>query len=159
MRFLLLLPITLILVVAAALPLPGQQKKSPPPAPLNLRVEYQPDPEHPGYRRVRIVPQLVRDLNWASGSIETQLGPLSCSWSRSEDSVRLDVVIPTGMEAEIHVPKQNLAGILVEEGGRPVWKDGAYVTGVPGITGASQTDRAVIFQAGSGQYSFRLSGN
>jgi uncharacterized protein GlcG (DUF336 family) len=51
-----------------------------------------------------------------------------------------------------------LKSVAVAEGGKTVWKDGAYVAGVVGISGASQSADYVAFDVGSGSYSFRLTG-
>lgn len=116
------------------------------------------DAERPGYERIRIQPQVVRDLRWASGSIETLRGTVASSWQRAERSFRLEVAIPVGSEAEIHLPKLNLGGVVVKESGQVVWKESTYQSGAAGLRGARQTRDAIIFQAGSGRYVFELSG-
>jgi len=113
-------------------------------------------PEKPGYERIRIEPQPARDLRWASGSLETLRGAVSSSWSRTERSFGLEVVIPVSSEAEIHLPKLNLNNVVVRESGRVVWRENAYQSGAAGLRGARQTAGAVIFQAGSGRYVFEL---
>jgi len=115
-------------------------------------------PEQPGYERIRIQPPAVRDLHWASGSLETLRGTVLSSWQRTERSFRLEVVVPVGSEAEIHLPTLNLANVVVRESGRVVWKGDAYQAGAAGLRGARQTPGAVIFQAGSGRYRFELEG-
>ena len=109
-----------------------------------------------GYRKIRFEPQMVRDLNWASGSIETQRGMVISSWSRTADTVHMEVTIPVGSQAEIVIPKLNFANVEVLESGKPVWKAGAYQPGVPGLTGGKETDRSVTLQAGSGHYNLTL---
>ncbi len=116
------------------------------------------DPERPGFERIRIEPQVVRDLRWASGEMQTLRGTVSSSWRRTENSLRLEVSIPVGSEAEIVIPKLGLSEIEISESGRPVWKGNAYQPGAPGLAGARQTNRAVVFQAGSGRYVFELKG-
>ena len=115
------------------------------------------DPQAPGFHRIRIEPQVVRDLKWASGSIETLRGSLVSSWSRTENSLRLEVAIPVGSDAEIHVPKLSLSQVAIRESGKPVWTKDAFQSGVPGLTSAKQTARAVVFEAGSGRYVFEVS--
>jgi alpha-L-rhamnosidase len=116
------------------------------------------DPEHPGYERIRIQPQPARDLEWASGSLETLRGSVVSSWRRTGDSFRVEVVIPVGSEAEIHLPLGNPDAVVVKESGRVVWKDNAYQPGAPGLAGARQAPGAVVFEAGSGSYVFELTG-
>ena len=117
------------------------------------------DPSGPGWQRIRVEPQVVRDLEWASGSIESMRGPVACAWRRTEDGMNLAVTIPAGSEAEIHVPKPPPGPVVIREGGRVVWRDGAFQPGVEGLTGARDAQRAVIFLAGSGRYTFEASSN
>ena len=116
------------------------------------------DPKSPGYARIRIEPQVVRDLQWASGSIDTLRGTVSSSWSRTPQSFRLEVTIPAGSTAEIHIPKLNLADLTILEGNRPVWQNGAYVAGIPGLAGARDAGGDIVLEALSGSYAFESIG-
>lgn len=128
-----------------------------------------PDVNGVGYRRIRIEPQMARDLRWASGSVETLRGMVSCSWSRSEGMVQMEVTVPVGSEAEVHLPKLNMTNVVVKESGRVVWQKGSYQAGVPGLMGAREESQPVVFlgppwkrqtlvfQVGSGRYVFELS--
>lgn len=111
------------------------------------------DPKEPGYRRIRIEPQVVRDLNWVSGTINTVRGTVSSSWTRTGEVLRLEVTIPLGSTAEVHVPKLGLGNITVEESGRAVWKDGRFEG-----TGR-ETRGELIFEIGSGTYVFERKGS
>jgi len=111
-----------------------------------------------GYQSMRITPQMVGDLRWASASVETIRGTVSCSWSRSAEKVHLEVVIPVGSEAEVHVPKLGMSNVMVKEGERVVWEKASFRAGVPGVTGAREERQAVVFEIGSGKYVFELTG-
>ena len=116
------------------------------------------DATETGYRRIRIAPQMVRDLEWCSGSFETVRGPVVSSWSRTPETVKLEATVPFGSKATVQLPKFNLREIVVEEGGRVVWKGGAYQPGGAGITAAKEAGGAIVFEAGGGRYSFVLRG-
>lgn len=118
----------------------------------------QTDPKAPGYARIRIEPGVVRDLEWASGSLDTVRGRVVSSWTRDADKLRLDVTIPVGSTAEVHLPALNLRDVTVEESGRPVWKGGAFQSGVPGVTAGRETSTEVILEVGSGNYVFESTG-
>ncbi len=90
-------------------------------------------------------------------SESTKNGTVSSSWRRSSESFRLEVSIPTGSEAEIHVPKLGWRSVMVRESGQAVWKGGIYQPDVPGLTGAREAPGAVVLQAGSGNYIFEVS--
>jgi alpha-L-rhamnosidase len=117
------------------------------------------DPAQRGYRRIRIAPQAPRDLRWVSASIQTVRGPVVSSWSRGEDSLRLEVTVPVGSEAQIHLPKLNFRNVTVQESGHAVWTGGAYRPGAPGITSATETRGAIVVEAGSGAYRFEVREN
>jgi alpha-L-rhamnosidase len=113
-------------------------------------------PSSPGFQRIRFEPQVVRDLKWASASVDTVRGLVASSWTRDGDSFRLEVTIPVGSEAEIRVPKLGRTSVEIRESGKPIWTNNIFQAGVPGLTGAKQEDRTVIIQAGSGRYVFEI---
>jgi alpha-L-rhamnosidase len=116
--------------------------------------------DSPGYQHIRIEPQVVRDLNWASASVETVRGVVSASWTHSPGVITLDVAIPANSDAKIFIPKEDqMTDIVVREGDQVVWENGHYVAGVAGVTGAEQgRDGNIIVEAGSGRYAFKLTG-
>ncbi len=117
-----------------------------------------PDPERPGFERIRFVPGAVRDLEWASGDVETVRGTVLSRWSRTPEGFRLEIAVPVGSTAEIRLPKFNWQQIEVVESGRAIWKDDKYLPGAPGLTAGKQTPAELIFEAGSGRYLFELRG-
>ena len=112
----------------------------------------------PGYKTLTIAPQVVADVGSAGASVATVRGLVSSSWVRGEQSLALQVTIPVNSRATVSVPKMGLEGVIVKEGGEIVWRDGAYVSGVPGIAGGSESTDCVSLDVGSGSYSFEVSG-
>lgn len=73
----------------------------------------------------------------------------------------LSVTIPVGATATIIVPTtMPAATVAITESGTTVWAANAYVPGDPGITSgmAGADGVSVVFTAGSGTYSFVVSG-
>jgi alpha-L-rhamnosidase len=116
------------------------------------------DPARPGFRRILFRPTPVRDLAWASGSIETIRGRVSCAWRRSHGRFALAASVPTGCEAEVRLPKGMLDQVEVREGGRTVWAEDKFVPGAPGIRAAAGDKQSIIIETGSGDYDFELTG-
>lgn len=117
------------------------------------------DPAGPGYARVRVEPQIFRDMKWASASIDTPRGEVRCEWKRIDGGAEVRVRIPVGSTASIHIPKLLREKVEVFEGGRAVWRNDAFVPGAAGLSGARQTGypvHTVIFEAGSGEYAFLM---
>ncbi|HEV2348269.1 MAG TPA: family 78 glycoside hydrolase catalytic domain [Terriglobia bacterium] len=113
-----------------------------------------------GYRHIRIEPQMVRDLTQASGSVETIRGTVSSSWTHTRGTITLEVAIPVGSDAQIVMRKDDdTTGFTITEGSRTVFANGHYISGTEGITGANEEKSGVIiFNVGSGTYSFKLKG-
>jgi alpha-L-rhamnosidase len=112
-----------------------------------------------GFEKVIIQPQMVRDLRHASGSTVTVRGEVACSWSRTEKSVRVEVTVPGGSQAEVVIPKFNLRNVKVSEGGKAVWESGRFIVGPAGVSGAVDKDGAIRVSAGGGRYVFLLEGD
>ncbi|WP_110590142.1 glycoside hydrolase family 78 protein [Microbacterium suaedae] len=72
-------------------------------------------PAAPGYRRVLWAPQPGGALEHAEVSFDSPYGPIEGSWARVEGGVRYRLVIPTGVDAEVHLPGEETA-ISVEPG-------------------------------------------
>jgi alpha-L-rhamnosidase len=109
-----------------------------------------------GYRLIRIRPQVVRDLTWASASVETLRGMVSSSWTHLGGKITLDVIIPVNSVAEVSIPKGEMTDVVVREGNQVVWENKQYRPGVPGLSDATEDANRVTFKVGSGHYVFVL---
>jgi alpha-L-rhamnosidase len=108
----------------------------------------------PFYRQICIKPHVMGDLTYASASVKTVRGIISSGWKKTDNSLTLDVTIPVNATASVSVPVSGLKNATITEGGIVVWKDGAYVSGVEGITGGKQEAGYITFDTGSGEYRF-----
>ena len=117
------------------------------------------DPEQPGYRHVRIEPQVVRDLTSVSATVGTVRGNVTSSWTHAPAVVTLAVDVPVNSTATVTIPAgDEMTAITVREGDRAVWEQGHFVEGTPGVTAGRFEDHRATFEVGSGHYAFRLSG-
>jgi len=112
----------------------------------------------PGFRKINIKPCVVEDLTYTRASLKTVRGLVSSAWRKTADSFTLKVTIPVNSEAKISVPKIGLKGIIITESGKPIYKNGKFLKGIPGITSGVETKDYVTFETGSGNYTFRLNG-
>jgi alpha-L-rhamnosidase len=110
--------------------------------------------EGAGFARFDIKPHLMGDLKNARASVDTVRGRVSSSWEREGSTVRLEVTVPANSTADVWVPLAGGGPAEVFEGGKPVWRDGAFVPGVPGISAGQAAGRWIRFEAGSGHYRF-----
>lgn len=120
-------------------------------------IDQQPDSE--GYDHLRIAPQMVKDLNWASASINTVRGLASSSWTHGADETILEVTIPVNCDAEVVIPEdpQRSESRLLE-GGRVIFENGAYVAGDEGVLDVRKDGHRFTAKVGSGHYEFHLKG-
>jgi alpha-L-rhamnosidase len=109
-----------------------------------------------GFEKILVQPQMVRDLMHASGSTMTVRGEVACAWSRTERSIRVEVTIPGGSEAEVVIPKLNIRNVKVSEDGKTIWVGGKFIVGAAGVTGAVDKDNAILIKTGGGRYVFLL---
>ena len=112
----------------------------------------------PGYRTIVMRPRVVGDLTSAKASIESVRGPIAVEWERGERSFSMKVTVPANATAEIHVPKLGLSDVAVSESGTPLWKSGAIVESISGITDGAESDDCIVLNVGSGSYAFELTG-
>lgn len=68
----------------------------------------------------------------------------------------MEVVLPVNSEGEICLPVSGLKKPVVRESGKVIYKNNAFIKGIPGITGGKQDGEYITFKAGSGTYSFRI---
>ena len=117
------------------------------------------DPQAVAFEKIRFEPQTVRDLMFASGSVDTLRGRVVSSWKRADKILVFEAAVPVGSEAEIALPKLTLRDIVLKEGGKAIWTQKKYAPGVPGILGVQETAAAVVIKVGSGHYVFELTGD
>jgi alpha-L-rhamnosidase len=105
-----------------------------------------PDESGPGYRRVVIRPVPGGGLSWAKASYPSMRGLIEAAWAVDPRGFSLDVSIPPGVVAAVHVPAP--AGAVVSEGGLPVEQ-------AAGVSAVARDADTVRVEAGSGTYHFR----
>jgi alpha-L-rhamnosidase len=120
-------------------------------------IDQQPGTE--AYGHLRIAPQMVKDLQWASASIDTVRGPVATSWNHDGAQTTLEVTVPVNCDAEIVIPEdlQRSNSSLVE-GGRAIWENGAYIADDAGVAGVRKEGHSFMVKVGSGHYTFQLKG-
>jgi alpha-L-rhamnosidase len=111
-----------------------------------------------GYEKVKIVPGVTRELKWASGNFETMRGKVLSSWQRTDDGLKLEVMVPFGSTAEIVLPKLQLRDVTLSESGKTLWQDAKSASSAEGVTSVKEEKEEIVVQAGSGRYLFELKG-
>lgn len=73
-------------------------------------------PAAPGYREFTVRPLPYRALTHASARHLTPYGEASVSWRRENGRFRLDVVVPVGARATIHLPGEGWPALTARHG-------------------------------------------
>jgi alpha-L-rhamnosidase len=89
------------------------------------------EPESVGYRRLLLRPTIGGRLTWAHARYDSPRGEIVCGWRRSGDVVELDVTVPPGTTARLHVPTDDPSAVRID--GEPVACDSGAVDLVAGI--------------------------
>lgn len=66
------------------------------------------DPAKPGFEHIILHPHFPEGLEWAKGSFRSVRGVISSSWRREGDDVLLEVTIPLGTTATLHLGEEQV---------------------------------------------------
>lgn len=104
------------------------------------------DERKPGYKRIRIEPQLGAELSFAEASFESMYGTVKVRWEKLPDGrLAVDVVIPPNTDAHVALPGAALAAAT---------ESGSKLETAEGVRSAVQEGRDVRLELGSGSYRF-----
>ncbi|HUU28044.1 MAG TPA: glycoside hydrolase family 78 protein [archaeon] len=104
------------------------------------------DPEVPGYKRIVIHPYPGGGLEYARAEYSSIHGKIASGWSRSGDSLELDITVPVNTSATVYVPADPEA--FITESGKPAEK-------AEGVKLLRREHGYAVFEVGSGMYSFK----
>ncbi|MBE8718273.1 family 78 glycoside hydrolase catalytic domain [Cellvibrio polysaccharolyticus] len=99
--------------------------------------------DEPGFKKIRLYPQPVRELGWAQATYQSVQGPISARWDFENNGWRYRVTIPANTTAEVHLPGKG----EVTLNGKPV-TDTKTIEPLPG-NGLRQ-----VYRVPSGSYDF-----
>ncbi len=105
------------------------------------------DPAAPGFKHVIVRAQPVGDLTWARAAHDSPRGRIVAAWKREGDRFTLEVTLPPGSTATVHVPCAE--GAVVLEGG-----DRTPAAQRPGLRALGREGAGERFAAESGAYAF-----
>ncbi len=109
------------------------------------------DEEQPGYKHIRIKPNMQSGLSYARTSHESMYGMIKSGWKLGElGNTEVSVMIPPNTTATVELP----AAILGK-----VKESGAFLADVAGVIKQEQAPGSVVLQLGSGEYTFTYPAN
>jgi alpha-L-rhamnosidase len=103
------------------------------------------DTAQPGFRHFIIKPEMVSEVTWAKGHFDSPYGRIVSNWKREGRKLTMEVTIPANTTATVFVPAKDVTSVV--ESGKPVAK-------AKGVKFARRENGTVVFEAGSGTYTF-----
>jgi alpha-L-rhamnosidase len=120
-------------------------------------------PIEAGYTQFSIRPTGQGTLNHTAAEIVTPYGTIQSFWTHNTNNHNTStynhrVSLPVGTNATLLIPVASMGttsdDITITEGEIPIWKEGIFIRGVPGIVSAVKVDLGVEFQLLNGVYDF-----
>jgi alpha-L-rhamnosidase len=99
----------------------------------------------PGYRTILIRPRPGGKLTWAKVRYDSIRGPISTQWKMDDEKFTLDVTIPAGVTAEVHVPTSDPTRVTESLAPAESAVGVRLVRNEPGIA---------VYEVASGNYAF-----
>jgi alpha-L-rhamnosidase len=106
-----------------------------------------PDPDSPGFRRIRLRPQPVPGLEWAKTTFTSPYGLISSGWKIDGQRLVFEFRIPPNTTALVRLPASRIDAI--REDGRPIEQ-------AVGVRLVQIEKEAVELEIASGDYQFTL---
>ena len=112
-------------------------------------------PSLPGYEEFSFLPQ-PGDLTNVSGVIPTVKGNISATFFSNSSGVLQTIISPSGTTGIAGIPKSAITCGLkeIKVNGTVIWRNGATVTVVPGVTFSAEDAQYVRFRVSSGTWIF-----
>lgn len=101
--------------------------------------------DEPGFQRFVIRPSVGDSLTSAGVRIATERGPIRSAWERRGSELTMEVEVPVGTQADVHIPSTG-PGKITERG--------IPATRAAGVTYLGKRGTAEIFRVSSGTYRF-----
>ena len=108
----------------------------------------------PGYEEVQIKPEVNGDLTSAGGTINSVRGTVATSWTKGTNRFDLNLTIPVNCKATVYIPTFRGVNPQISEGGTNIWSNGAVTGSVTGVSYKTTEGDYVVWNVGSGTYSF-----
>jgi alpha-L-rhamnosidase len=103
----------------------------------------------PGYKKIRIQPNISKKLDYSKASFESLYGTIASGWERKNGKITVKVKIPANTSADILLPTDNLSNVT--ENGAP------FVAGAgKSLNTATEAKRSTLIARGSGEYTFEF---
>ncbi|SFB39191.1 alpha-L-rhamnosidase [Cohnella sp. OV330] len=116
----------------------------------------------PGFDEVRIEPYMPAGLAYAEAAVSTVRGTVVARWERmpgaAADGYEMKISLPAAMRGMVVLPIASGAAPQVRESGSPLWQDGRFAGGIPGVSSCDRVPGGWAIEVASGDYHFTIEG-
>ncbi|CAI6087645.1 alpha-L-rhamnosidase [Cohnella sp. JJ-181] len=116
----------------------------------------------PGFEEARIEPYMPTGLSYAEAAVTTVRGTVVARWERTHDAeadgYEMKISLPGAMRGRVVLPIAPCAAPQVSESGLPLWLDGRFAGGIPGVSGCDRVPGGLAVDVASGDYHFTIKG-
>jgi alpha-L-rhamnosidase len=114
-----------------------------------------------GYEEILIKPDVVGSLTSAAGSIKTVRGTVSTGWTKSGNTLTLNLTLPVNSKGVVYITTlgAGASACTIKEGTTVIWQNGSVQGSVTGVTYKTTDGDCVVWDVGSGIYSFTMTKN
>jgi alpha-L-rhamnosidase len=102
----------------------------------------------PGYKHIIIQPHPTKRLEYSKASFESSYGTITSGWERKGNKIIVNVRIPANTTATVKLPVNSAS--QVTENGKSLAENKIF-------TGIRTDKNMLVFDAGSGDYTFEFS--
>lgn len=105
-----------------------------------------PDPASYGFKDFLIKPAIVGDLTWANTDYRSLYGDIQDHWTRSGNTVTMNITIPVNSAAKVYIPAANSSDVT---------ESGVLASNAVGVQYLNMDGGCAVFRVQSGVYSFQ----
>jgi len=120
----------------------------------------QSDPSTPGFRNVIIKPAFVGNVACVDSSYNSVLGPITNSWTLTNNLATVKATIPPGATGKVYLPTLGTGtnNLSIQESGQTIMQNGDIAGSATAVTfddlEGSATQTYAVWNIGSGSYQF-----
>jgi len=103
------------------------------------------DSESVGFKKIIMKPELINGLNAVNASYQSVYGLIKSNWKKEGRTLKWNITVPPNSKAIIYLP--NILGGSIQESGKSV-------NSAKGVKFLKMDDHKLVYEIGSGNYSF-----
>lgn len=105
-----------------------------------------------GFEHIKLCPEPVGDLRWASGHFDSMYGRIESNWRIEDGSFKWQITVPANTTAEVYVPTIDKDKVTESDNATDQAESVEFLRFEPAIS--KTTFAHAVYEIGSGNYRF-----